>query len=91
MKNNNKNYDKLSKEQKALYPKVLTRLDNEKDKLKMYERALAREKAARKEFYYNLRTEHAFDYEKWSQTEEAATLYFLMKIDIQIKQNQKKI
>ena len=37
------------------------------------------EKAARKEFYYNLRTEHAFDYEMWDQTEEAATLYFLMK------------
>jgi DNA adenine methylase len=37
------------------------------------------EKAARKEFYYNLRADHAFDYEKWNQTEEAATLYFLMK------------
>jgi len=36
-------------------------------------------KEKRKEFYYALRTEHAFDYEKWNQTEEAATLYFLMK------------
>ena len=36
-------------------------------------------KEKRKEAYYALRTEHAFDYEKWSQTEEAATLYFLMK------------
>ncbi len=37
------------------------------------------EKPQRKEFYYALRQEHAFDYEKWNQTEEAATLYFLMK------------
>ena len=37
------------------------------------------EKAARKVFYYELRREHAFDYQKWSSTEEAATLYFLMK------------
>lgn len=37
------------------------------------------EKVARKVFYYELRKEHAFDYQKWSPTEEAATLYFLMK------------
>ncbi|MBT5638455.1 MAG: Dam family site-specific DNA-(adenine-N6)-methyltransferase [Candidatus Peribacter sp.] len=36
-------------------------------------------KPARKEFYYALRQEHAYDYEKWTATEEAATLYFLMK------------
>jgi len=34
---------------------------------------------SRKEYYFTLRTEHAFDYEKWSSTEEAAALYFLMK------------
>ena len=37
------------------------------------------EKADRKAFYYALREEHAFDYDKWTRTEEAASLYFLMK------------
>ena len=37
------------------------------------------EKADRKSFYYALRQEHAFDYDKWTRTEEAASLYFLMK------------
>jgi len=37
------------------------------------------EKGDRKAFYYALREEHAFHYEKWSRTEEAASLYFLMK------------
>lgn len=36
-------------------------------------------KENRKEFYYALRHEHAYDYLKWDTTEEAATLYFLMK------------
>jgi DNA adenine methylase len=34
---------------------------------------------SRKEYYFTLRTEHAFGYEKWTSTEEAAALYFLMK------------
>ena len=34
---------------------------------------------SRKEYYFTLRTEHAFGYEKWTDTEEAAALYFLMK------------
>lgn len=33
----------------------------------------------RRKFYYDLRQEHAFDYQKWTKTEESATLYFLMK------------
>jgi len=33
----------------------------------------------RKVFYYRIRKEHAFDFEGWTKTEEAATLYFLMK------------
>ena len=40
---------------------------------------LPKEKAARKEYYYELRLEHAYEYEKWNATTEAATLYFLMK------------
>ncbi len=37
------------------------------------------QKAQRKKFYYDLRHEHAYHYDKWSPTEESATLYFLMK------------
>jgi len=37
------------------------------------------DKPARKEFYYALRHRHAYDYEDWTLTTEAATLYFLMK------------
>lgn len=37
------------------------------------------DKKSRKAFYNDLRTEHAYDYEKWDKTEEAAALYFLMK------------
>jgi len=36
-------------------------------------------KPERKKFYYALRQEHAYNYQKWTATEEAATLYFLMK------------
>ena len=37
------------------------------------------DKPARKKWFYELRNEHAYDYEKWTKTEEAATLYFLMR------------
>jgi len=43
------------------------------------EQYLPLDKEERKKFYYALRNEHAYEYEKWNQTEEAATLYFLMK------------
>jgi DNA adenine methylase len=33
----------------------------------------------RRYYYYKLRDEHAFEYEGWSKTLEAANLYFLMK------------
>jgi len=36
-------------------------------------------KENRKAFYYELRRQHAFEYEAWGQTQESATLYFLMK------------
>lgn len=36
-------------------------------------------KEDRKELYYSLRCEHAYDYIKWGITTEAATLYFLMR------------
>lgn len=36
-------------------------------------------KADRKLFYYRLRDEYAVNYSQWNATDEAATLYFLMK------------
>tara|TARA_Y100000592_G_scaffold55707_1_gene87611 strand:- start:675 stop:1535 length:861 start_codon:yes stop_codon:yes gene_type:complete len=45
----------------------------------LQEKYMPLDKAARKKFYYDLREEHAFDYKKWTRTEEAASLYFLMK------------
>jgi len=36
-------------------------------------------KEDRKKYYFEVRHEHAYDYEKWSKPVEAATLYFLMK------------
>ena len=38
----------------------------------------------RRQYYFDLREEHAFDYQKWDRTEEAASLYFLMKTSIKI-------
>lgn len=37
------------------------------------------DKVGRKKYYYDLRYEHAYNYESWSAVTEAATLYFLMK------------
>ena len=37
------------------------------------------DKVGRKQYYYDLRHEHAYNYEGWSAVAEAATLYFLMK------------
>ena len=37
------------------------------------------EKEERKKYFYKLRNENAYDYEKWNETEQAAVLYFLMK------------
>jgi DNA adenine methylase len=36
-------------------------------------------KEDRKKYYFEVRHEHAYDYDKWSEAEEAATLYFFMK------------
>lgn len=36
-------------------------------------------KEDRKKYYFDVRHEHGWDYKKWSRSEEAATLYFLMK------------
>lgn len=40
---------------------------------------LSLNKDDRKKFYYDLRDEHAWNYEKWNSVEESAVLFFLMK------------
>jgi DNA adenine methylase len=42
-------------------------------------RYLLLNKEDRKKFYYETRNLHAYYYQSWSKTQEAATLYFLMK------------
>ena len=37
------------------------------------------DKAGRKDYYYSLRHQHAYDYAAWDTVKEAAVLYFLMK------------
>ena len=37
------------------------------------------DKVGRKQYYYDLRKEHAYNHKGWSEVAEAATLYFLMK------------
>tara|TARA_Y100001973_G_scaffold24456_1_gene36524 strand:+ start:713 stop:1591 length:879 start_codon:yes stop_codon:yes gene_type:complete len=63
-----------------VYKAIRNDCDNFVDRLEeLSAKYLPLDKPQRKEFYYALRQEHAYDYEKWNQTEEAATLYFLMK------------
>jgi len=47
------------------------------DKLSML--YLRLDKDDRKKYYYALRHEHAYEYKRWTRTQEAAILYFLMK------------
>lgn len=59
-------------------PKGETNKKLEKDFEKDWHR-LYKHLPCRRYFYFKLRLEHAYDYQKWTKTEEAATLYFLMK------------
>ena len=43
------------------------------------EQYLPLDKESRKKLYYEIRDQHAYHYQSWSKTKEAATLYFLMK------------
>jgi len=64
----------------AIYRAVKEDLEPFKNRLDALEgEYLPLDKPARKIWFYKLRNEHAYDYQKWSRTEEAATLYFLMK------------
>ena len=69
--------DILSKEYLAL-PKG----DTDKELEKSYDRdwdKLYRLNPCRRYFYFNLRQKHAYSYQQWGSTKEAAVLYFLMK------------
>ena len=64
----------------SIYREIKNNLEPFQHRLNELEKEyLPLEKPERKKWFYELRQEHAYDYEKWSQTEEAATLYFLMK------------
>ena len=55
------------------YEEFKTRLDELEDQY------LYLTKVDRKKIYFEIRHQHAYDYESWSKPFEAATLYFLMK------------
>jgi len=69
--------DVLSKEYLPL-PKGETDKKLEKDYDKDWDQ-LYRLHPCRRYFYFNLRQKHAYSYEQWGSTKEAAVLYFLMK------------
>jgi DNA adenine methylase len=63
-----------------IYSAIKNDVDRFLDKLDSLDtRFIPLSKEDRGKFYFDLRHEHAYDYEKWDKTEEAAVLYFLMK------------
>ena len=58
---------------KENYDEFIERLDD------LESRYIPQCKEDRKKFYYEVRHQHAYDYESWSKPYESATLYFLMK------------
>jgi len=58
---------------KSDFDRFITRLDE------LETQYLPLSKEDRKKMFYDVRQEHAWDYEKWDKTTESATLYFLMK------------
>lgn len=69
--------DSLSREYIAL-PKGDTDKELERRLDKNWEGIFA-EDPSRRHYYYMMRQRHAYEYQDWSSTKEAATLYFLMK------------
>jgi len=64
----------------AIYSAVKSDVQNFTDRVdELSSLWLPLEKSDRKLFYYDLRHQHAFDYQHWGVTKEAASLYFLMK------------
>lgn len=69
--------DKMSSEYLCL-PKGVARKDLEKLHSKDW-KVIFKLEPSRRHYYFMLRDMHAFEYESWSKTKEAAVLYFLMK------------
>ena len=64
----------------GIYQAIKTDCDKFIEKMdELSDKYLPLSKEDRKKFYYDLRHENAFDFQKWSKTEESAVLYFLMK------------
>ena len=63
-----------------IYTSIKTDLESFSTRLNALESIyIPMSKEDRKKYYYEVRHEHAYDYEAWSPSYEAATLYFLMK------------
>ena len=63
-----------------IYKAIKTDLDEFQQRLDSLEsQYLPLSKEDRKTLYFEIRRQHAYDYESWSKPVEAATLYFLMK------------
>jgi len=63
-----------------IYKAIKTDLDEFQQRLDSLEsQYLPLSKEDRKTLYFEIRHQHAFEYQKWSKPYEAATLYFLMK------------
>jgi DNA adenine methylase len=58
---------------KENYDEFIERLDD------LESQYIPLDKADRKKLYFDVRHQHAYDYESWSKPFESATLYFLMK------------
>lgn len=64
----------------GIYRAIKTDCDNFTNHMdNLSKQYLPLDKSSRKSFYYELRTEYTQDYQSWDTTQEAATLYFLMK------------
>jgi DNA adenine methylase len=55
------------------YPAFLSHLDQ------LDRTYIPKSQSARKAYFYDVRHEHAYDYEGWEKPQEAATLYFLLR------------
>jgi len=82
----------INKDVMRIYSSVKNKFDNFTKRLDYLESLyIPLTKEDRKKLYYEVRQEHAYDFEKFSPEEEAATLYFLMKTGFngifQINQN----
>ena len=63
-----------------IYTSIKTDLESFSTRLNALESIyIPMSKEDRKKYYYEVRHEHAYDYEAWTPSYEAATLYFLMK------------